>query len=52
MVSLREAKYMYRRDRLVAERNLLCKSSLIKKMEKKKGRGGGRFQIVGEGEKF
>jgi hypothetical protein len=51
MVSLSEAEYMYRRDRLVAERNLLCKSSLIKKMEKK-GRGGGRFQIVGEGEKF
>lgn len=52
MVSLSEAEYMYRRDRLVAERNLLCKSSLIKKMGKKKGRGGGRFQIVGEGEKF
>jgi len=39
MVSLREAEYMYRRDRLVEERNLLCKSSLIKKMEKKRARG-------------
>jgi len=39
MVSLSEAEYMYRRDRLVAERNLLCKSSLIKKMEKKRARG-------------
>ena len=36
MVSLSEAEYMYRRDRLVAERNLLCKSSLIKKNGKKK----------------
>jgi len=35
MVSLREVEYLYRRDRLVEKRNLLCKSSLIKKWKKK-----------------
>lgn len=35
-VSLREAKYMYRKERLMEKRNLLCKSSLFQKKTKTK----------------